>query len=65
VAGGVCPLCRLEESVIPIRLKCSETQSWRETFLERKWLSLNGLVLALLDLCSFKLLNFRRTNLFF
>ena len=41
MAGGVCPLCRLEENVILILLKYSETQSWRETFVERKWLSLN------------------------
>jgi len=65
VTGGIRPLCRLEENVILILLRFSETQSWRETFVERKWLSLDEeLVQSLLELRSFKLLSFRLRTLF-
>lgn len=65
MTGGIRPLCRLEENVILILLRFSETQSWRETFVERKWLSLDEeLVQSLLELRSFKLLSFRLRTLF-
>jgi hypothetical protein len=38
---GRCPLCREDEDVIHILLKCSETRKWRERFFNRKWLIVN------------------------
>jgi hypothetical protein len=38
---GRCPLCSEDEDAIHILLKCSETRTWREQFLSRKWLGLN------------------------
>jgi hypothetical protein len=35
---GRSPLCREDEDVIHVLLKCSETRKWREQFLNRKWL---------------------------
>jgi hypothetical protein len=39
--NGRCPLCREEEKLLHILLKCSETRKWRERFLSRKWLIVN------------------------
>jgi hypothetical protein len=39
--NGRCPLCSEDEDPIHILLKCSETRTWRELVLSRKWLRLN------------------------
>jgi hypothetical protein len=41
VRKGCYPLCREEDGVIHILLKCSETRKWREQFLNNKWLNIN------------------------
>jgi hypothetical protein len=38
---GSCHLCKEEKNIVPIPLKCNETQRWRQQLLGNKWLHMN------------------------